>query len=61
MNIHFAFRLQTGGVTEISINVTEINLWMQTLDEHEPFGLRVSTTREFTRRALVLYITGIVV
>lgn len=43
MNIHFAFRPQTGGVTEIPIRVTAITFWMRTLDKHEPFGLRVST------------------
>lgn len=43
MNIHFASRLQTGGVTEIPISGTGITFWTGTLDEDEPFGLEGST------------------
>lgn len=43
MNIHFASRQQTGGVTEIPISGTGITCWTGTLDEHEPFGLEGST------------------
>lgn len=49
MNIHFAFRPQTGGVTENPICVTGITFWMRTLEEHVSFGLHVNTVRELIR------------
>ena len=56
MNIHFSFRLQKGGVTEIPISIKGITFSMQTL-EHEPLGLHISTVCEFIRCALVTHVT----
>lgn len=46
MNIHFASRLQTGGVTEIPIGGTGITSRTGTLGEQEPFGWEGSSVSD---------------